>query len=458
MNLFAEVPMAFIENQSAPPSWILPQPLSEDEITEILEQSGISDSELTAVAREHYTTAWSAISLGPGRRIEEVSDSVLTNSVHSEERSYIASPDLLRLLEARERAFVSADKADDILFQELTADQSTGVQQVMVRIRNQRRDRMHRSPLKIAGSRLELRERVRSLNLDENIQTAVEPIIEEFEAQRAALVVARWKRLSQLDVIESKLRIDLGPRWKHILDAQARGRALEKLRDITSARISTEFPLRDHSSEYVQRIVKKLPQPSSSNFWVACNTVLHPKVHTEINELRELSSQVSLLSGISPEDLKGIQELMFITQERNSKLLLEIEKLSENMYQIEHRYPIDLESTEEPENLGEDTLLSLRSEALQLLDAEFAYLRALIEFRKRQIATASALRGALPTDEANEATTESGLQMIQTFTSKAMAKNRRDEWLIEQHFESARELMAPIPSADANSTANTEYP
>ena len=81
-----------------------------------------------------------------------------------------------------------------------------------------------------------------------------------------------------------------------------------------------------------------------------------------------------------------------------------------------------------------------------------------MELRNRQITIASVLRGALPTTEAYEDTAQRGLEMLQAFIDRSKAKNRRDEWRIDQHFESARVLMSPETYRNQESTSPSDQP
>ena len=185
---------------------------------------------------------------------------------------------------------------------------------------------------------------------------------------------------------------------------------------------------------------------------------IYPKIYAEINGLEEISEELSSLSGIQTKDREAIKERVLVFQEKNSKLVSDIEQLIENRYRLEHRNPEDFSYVDTLEDASENIQIDDRSDSLELLDADYAYLQAIMELRNRQITIASVLRGALPTTEAYEDTAQRGLEMLQAFVDRSKAKNRRDEWRIDQHFESARVLMSPETYRNQESTSPSDQP
>ena len=194
------------------------------------------------------------------------------------------------------------------------------------------------------------------------------------------------------------------------------------------------------------------------DFRSRCNTTIYPKIYAEINGLEEISEELSSLSGIQTKDREAIKERVLVFQEKNSKLVSDIEQLIENRYRLEHRNPEDFSYVDTLEDASENIQIDDRSDSLELLDADYAYLQAIMELRNRQITIASVLRGALPTTEAYEDTAQRGLEMLQAFVDRSKAKNRRDEWRIDQHFESARVLMSPETYRNQESTSPSDQP
>ena len=262
--------------------WIYPQRLTEKYITQILELDGIDPAEINPAAKEQYSAAWAGIESGPGRIIEELAEATILDPKNSERPTYIATPDVLRLLEARKKAFALATQADDILFQELMAGQSTPIQQNIISLKNQRKADMHQLRTLLPGSQIDLEEIINELNIDDLVRKTIQLIIEEYKTERTPLIIKRWEDLNKLDTSEVNLHIELGPKWQQVLNGELKSQAFEQLRRIDSARIRTEFPLRELNSNYIQRIVKILPSPLSMDFRSRCNTTIYPKISAEM--------------------------------------------------------------------------------------------------------------------------------------------------------------------------------
>ena len=384
---------------------IYPQQLDAEQISEVLALDGIDLSQIPPGLKEHYSEAWAQIDAGPGQTIRQLVAATVIDPYDSDTPTLIPSPDVLRLLEAKEKAFALATQADEILFQEMMAGQPTATQREILSIQNQRTADMYHKPTRLPGSEIDLKKIIHDLELDDLARETLQRIINEYEVESAPVIFKRWKRLNQLDTLELKLRMNLGPKWQHVLDKDLKARAREQLQTFESARIESEFPLRRLHTQYIQRIAQLLPSPSSMQFKFVCNTNMYPELHTELYELKKLSEELYVLSGIQDKDREAIRERADNFPEKNSARIAELEKLTENRYRLEHINDAESVYFDNSTDAINRNVSKVQSGALEILDADYAYLRGIIELRKLQMKTASDLQGALPTDETNEATT-----------------------------------------------------
>ena len=315
------------------------QALREQALRRIYEPSPIDPASIRAIARDleiedevaivdalaAYELAWHPIQEGPVQTVRERWPVCFSIDRQQGDVRTRHTPELLLLLQARGEAFRAADIADEALFGRLLAADRNEASKIdpaasTLRERRRRRRELLGLPDRLPGTSIEPLELVTTVAVDPEILEGVLPVLDEWEADLDAALVARWSRSEAIERIRAASMIELGPEWRRLLTGVERDRADRELAAYEEALVATEIPRRNINAEMIGALGLRVPPLAHLEMVRSHHELAHPALFVEDLRLARLIREILAADELDERGREDVENLVAATAERLNRL------------------------------------------------------------------------------------------------------------------------------------------
>lgn len=352
-----------------------PAPIDPASIRAIARDLEIEDETAIVNALAAYELAWHPIREGPVQIVRERWPACFSIDGQRGDVRTRYTPELLLLLQARAEAFRAADVADEALFGRLLAADREAESKIdpvasTRRERRRRRRELLDLPDRLPGTSIEPLELVTTVAVDPEILEGVLPVLDAWEADLDAALVARWSRSESIERMRAATRIELGPEWDRLLAGAARDRADRKLAAYEEALIATEIPRRNINAEMIETLGPRVPPLTHLEIVRSHHRLAHPALFVEDARLERLIQEILASDDLDERGREDVENLIAATAERLNRLGAAAAKQADRSLASRYRHVSDAVPLE---NLGaaptlEDDIEAILDE-IELLDA-----------------------------------------------------------------------------------------
>lgn len=352
-----------------------PTPIDPPSIRAIARDLEIEDETAILDALAAYEAAWRPILEGPVQIVRERWPACFSIDRQRGEVRTRHTPELLLLLQARAEAFRAADVADEALFARLLAadrEEDSEIDPVAStrRERRRRRRELLDLPDRLPGTSIEPMELVTTVAVDPEILEGVLPVLDEWEAELDAALVARWARSEAIERMRAASRIELGPEWRRLLTGVERDRADRELAAYEEALIAAEIPRRNINAEMIEALGPRVPPLTHLEIVRSHHRLAHPALFVEDARLDRLIREVLASDELDERGREDVENLIAATAERLNRLGVAAAKQADRSLESRYRHVSDAVPLQE---LGATPTLDDDIEAIvdeiELLDA-----------------------------------------------------------------------------------------
>ncbi len=302
-----------------------PSPIDPASIRAIARDLEIEDDAAILDALLAYELAWRPIREGPVQIVRERWPVCFSIDRQKGDVRTRHTPELLLLLQARAEAFRAADVADEALFGRLLAADRSEASKIdpissTRRERRRRRRELLGLPDRLPGTSIEPLELITTVAVDPEILEGVLPVLDEWEADLDAALVARWSRSEAIERIRAASRIELGPEWRRLLTGMERDRAERELAAYEEALVATEIPRRNINAEMIGALGLRIPPLTHLEIVRRHHELAHPALFVEDLRLERLVKEILAADELDERARKDVENLIAATAERLNRL------------------------------------------------------------------------------------------------------------------------------------------
>ena len=352
-----------------------PAPIDPPSVRAIARDLEIEDDAAIVDALAAYELAWRPILEGPVQIVRERWPVCFSIDRQQGDVRTRHTPELLLLLQARADAFRAADVADEALFGRLLAADRADKSKIdpiasTRRERRRRRRELLGLPDRLPGTSIEPLELITTVAVDPEILEGVLPVLDEWEAELDAALVARWSRNEAIERMQAATRIDLGPEWRRLLTGVERDRADRELAAYEEALVATEIPRRNINAEMIGALGFRVPPLTHLEIVRSHHELAHPALFVEDLRLERLIREVLASDELDERGRTDVENLIAATAERLNRLGVAAAKQADRSLASRYRHVSDAVPLVD---LGadptiEDDIDAIRDE-IELLDA-----------------------------------------------------------------------------------------
>jgi len=195
-------------------------------------------------------------------------------------------------------------------------------------------------------------------------------VLDAWEADLDAALVARWSRNESIERMRAATRIELGPEWDRLLAGAARDRADRELAAYEEALIATEIPRRNINAEMIETLGPRVPPLTHLEIVRSHHRLAHPALFVEDARLERLIQEILASDDLDERGREDVENLIAATAERLNRLGAAAAKQADRSLASRYRHVSDAVPLE---NLGaaptlEDDIEAILDE-IELLDA-----------------------------------------------------------------------------------------
>ncbi len=323
-----------------------PAPIDPASVREIARDLEIADETAVADAVAAYENAWRPILEGPVRSVRERWSACFTIDPQQGDPRTRYTPELLILLQARAEAFRAADVADDALFARLLAADRAEASKLdpvasTTRERRRRRRDLLGLPDRLSGTSIEPLELLTAVAVDPEVLDAVLPVLDAWEVDLDAALVARWARSEAIERVRATTRIELGPEWRRLLAGEERDRSERELAAFEEALIAAEIPRRAINAEMIGALGSRVSPLTHLEIVRSHHELAHPALFVEDLRLERLIEEILASDELDDRGRKDVEDLIAATAARLNRLGVAAARQADRSLESRYRHVSD---------------------------------------------------------------------------------------------------------------------